>query len=259
MEGEAAVPLDLGAVPAAALVTDIVYGAEPTPFVARRPRPRPRRRRRDRDAAAPGRARLRALVRPAAGGGRRAARRGAGAVRPYRLGLTGSIGMGKSTTAGFFADAGVPVWDADAAVHRIYARGGPGAAALAGLAPDAVAGGAVDRDRLREAIVADPGLLAARRGGDPSAGRRRPRRLPRGGTPMPTWCCSTSRCSTRPGPRRGLDGVLVVSAAPEVQRARVLARPGMTPGGLRAHPRPPAPRRREARPRRLRDRDRPRA
>ena len=102
-------------------------------------------------------------------------------MRPYRLGLTGSIGMGKSTTAGFFADAGVPVWDADAAVHRIYARGGPGAAALAGLAPDAVAGGAVDRDRLREAIVADPGLLARVEAADPSAGRRRPRRLPRGG------------------------------------------------------------------------------
>ena len=81
-------------------------------------------------------------------------------MKPYRLGLTGSVGMGKSTTAGLFAEAGVPVWDADAAVHRLYAAGGGGAAAVAALAPEAVVAGAVDRDRLRTAVAADPGLLA---------------------------------------------------------------------------------------------------
>ena len=80
---------------------------------------------------------------------------------PFRLGLTGSIGMGKTTTAGFFAEAGVPVWDADAAVHRIYAPGGPGAAALKDLIPAAVRDDAVDRDALRAAVGADPALLAA--------------------------------------------------------------------------------------------------
>ena len=78
---------------------------------------------------------------------------------PYRLGLTGSVGMGKSTTAGLFAEAGVPVWDADAAVHRLYAAGGGGAAALADLVPEAVKDGAVDRDRLRRAVAATPSLL----------------------------------------------------------------------------------------------------
>ena len=80
---------------------------------------------------------------------------------PYRLGLTGSIGMGKTTTAGFFAEAGVPVWDADAAVHRIYAPGGPGAAALSDLVPAAVRRDSVDREALRAAVGTDPDLLPA--------------------------------------------------------------------------------------------------
>ena len=73
-------------------------------------------------------------------------------ARSHLLGLTGSIGMGKSTTAGFFADAGIPVWDADAAVHRIYGPGGAGADALRDIAPGAAKGGIVDRDTLRAAI-----------------------------------------------------------------------------------------------------------
>ena len=69
--------------------------------------------------------------------------------------------MGKSTTAGLFAEAGVPVWDADAAVHRLYAAGGGGAAALADLAPDAVARRRRrPRPRCARAVAADPALLA---------------------------------------------------------------------------------------------------
>jgi dephospho-CoA kinase len=76
------------------------------------------------------------------------------------LGLTGSIGMGKSTTAAMFQELGVPVWDADAAVHRIYAAGGPGGAALSDIAPSAVGeDGAVDRGTLRAAIAENADLL----------------------------------------------------------------------------------------------------
>jgi dephospho-CoA kinase len=152
-------------------------------------------------------------------------------TRPYRLGLTGSVGMGKSTTAALFAKAGVPVWDADAAVHRLYAEGGAGAGAIAGLAPQAVSGAVVDRDRLRDAIIADPGLLA----------RIEARVHPLVAADREAFAAAHADADIllfdipllfETGGEAGLDAVLVVTAPEAVQRARVLARPGMTPAAL---------------------------
>ena len=78
----------------------------------------------------------------------------------FKLGLTGSIGMGKSTTARFFSELGCPVWDADAAVHRIYAKGGAAVAPISAALPDAIEDGAVSRDRLKELIAQDASVLS---------------------------------------------------------------------------------------------------
>jgi dephospho-CoA kinase len=77
----------------------------------------------------------------------------------FKLGLTGSIGMGKSTTAKMFAELGIPVWDADAAVHKLYSTGGAAVSAIQELYPEAIEHGKVSRPALKRLIQSNENVL----------------------------------------------------------------------------------------------------
>ncbi|MBI1171103.1 dephospho-CoA kinase [bacterium] len=144
----------------------------------------------------------------------------------FRLGLTGSIGMGKSTTAAVFAAEGVSVWDADAAVHRLYAPGGAAVPGLAALCPEALQGGAIDRTALRAWIARDPAALAAIEAFvHPLVAADRADFL--SGTVSDIAVFDIPLLFEK-GTEAEMDATLLVTAPPELQRARVLSRPGMT-------------------------------
>jgi dephospho-CoA kinase len=152
-------------------------------------------------------------------------------VRPFVLGLTGSIGMGKSTTAAMFREEGVPVWDADAAVHALYGPGGAAVPGVARLVPEAVVGGVVDRPRLRRALERDPSLfprLEAVVHPIVAEDRRRFHRVEEGRSDMVVL--DVPLLFER-GIERNCDGVAVVSASAATQMRRLLARPGLDRAG----------------------------
>lgn len=147
-------------------------------------------------------------------------------MKPFRLGLTGSIGMGKSTTAGFFAAQGVPVWDADAAVHRLYGPGGAAVAPLTAVFPDACIDGMISREILKDLIAHDPtALLQIEIVVHPLVAEDRAAFLAGASADIvvldiPLLFEKSSQAE--------MDATLLVTAPPALQRARVLARPGMT-------------------------------
>ncbi|NCO85881.1 MAG: dephospho-CoA kinase [Rhodobacterales bacterium] len=144
----------------------------------------------------------------------------------FLLGLTGSIGMGKSTTAAMFADEGIPVWDADAAVHRLYAPGGAATAPLGAAFPDALSDGAISREALKTAIAADPAALSRIESiVHPLVAQDRAAFLAQTQSDIVVFDIPLL---FETGAERWLDATLVVTAPPAVQAARVLARPGMT-------------------------------
>ncbi len=170
------------------------------------------------------------------------------------LGLTGSIGMGKSTAAAMFRASRVPVHDADAEVHRVLAPGGRAVVAVEAAFPGvAVAGGidhAIDRVRLRERVFGDAEALARLEAIiHPMVAEARNRFLARHAARRATLVVLDIPLLFETGNDLYCDATLVVSAPRFMQRARVLSRPGMTPetlAGILARQMPDAEKRRRA-------------
>ncbi len=145
-----------------------------------------------------------------------------------KLGLTGSIGMGKSTVAAMFVDLGVPVFDSDAEVHKLQGPAGKVVAAIEARFPGTTGAAGVNRTALAEAVLGDDAAMKALEAiVHPAVGAERQAFLARhADAPLVVFDVPLL---FETGGERAVDKVAVVSAAPGVQRARTLARPNMTP------------------------------
>ena len=147
--------------------------------------------------------------------------------QPFVLCLTGSLGMGKSRTARFFADEGVPVHDADAVVHALYE--GEAVPAIERAFPGATAGGKVDRTRLAAMVLGDAAALERLEAiVHPMVARARDSFLADAAARGAPVVVLDVPLLFESGGQRGCDAVVVVSAPPDIQRRRAFERPGMT-------------------------------
>jgi len=149
------------------------------------------------------------------------------------VGLTGSIGMGKSATAAMFAEAGCPVYDADAEVHRLYAPGGAAVGPVGEAFPGVVEDGRVDRAKLSDRVVGNPTELdRLNRIVWPLMGENRRAFLAKAEADGADILVFDIPLLFETGGERNMDAVVVVSAPAHVQRERVLAREGMSEAKL---------------------------
>jgi dephospho-CoA kinase len=147
--------------------------------------------------------------------------------RPFVLCLTGSLGMGKSRTAAFFAEEGVPVHDSDAAVHALYE--GEAVPLIEAAFPGTTLGGKVDRAKLAALVLGDEAALARLEAiVHPLVGKLRDKFLAQAQARGAPVVLLDVPLLFETGGERGCDAVVVVSAPPEMQRQRAFERPGMT-------------------------------
>jgi dephospho-CoA kinase len=155
------------------------------------------------------------------------------AERPYLVGLTGSIGMGKSETAKMFAKLGIPVYDSDAAVHRLYEKDGAAVEPIANAFAGVVKDGAVDRTELSRQLAANPdGFRKLEALVHPLVAAEQRKFLDEAEHDGAEIVVLDIPLLFETGGHARMDAVVVVSAPSHIQRVRVLAREGMTPGKL---------------------------
>ena len=151
----------------------------------------------------------------------------------FVLGLTGSLGMGKSTTASFFAEEGVPLHDADAAVHRLYE--GEATPLIEAAFPGTTSGGRVDRDKLAKKVLGDSAAIKKLEAIiHPLVGHAEALFLDEAARKNAPVVVLDIPLLFETGAERRCDAVVVVSAPADVQRARAFERPGMTEGKFQA-------------------------
>lgn len=145
------------------------------------------------------------------------------------LGLTGSVGMGKSVTAQLFRDAGAPVYDADAAVHALYAPGGAAVLPVEAAFPGVTVDGGVDRTALGARVMGDDAAMRLLESiVHPLAAETQRRFLEAQHNAGAALVVLDIPLLFETGQDRSVDAVVVATAPEDVQRARVMARPGMT-------------------------------
>ena len=155
------------------------------------------------------------------------------AERPLLIGLTGSIGMGKSETAKLFAKLGIPVYDSDAAVHRLYEPGGAAVEKIAEAFPGSVSNGRVDRAALSKLLAGDEaGFKKLEAIVHPLVAEENRKFMEQAVHDGADMVVQDIPLLFETGGHTRMDAVVVVSAPRELQRKRVLERPGMTPGKL---------------------------